>query len=126
MQKILIIEDDKFIQGMMYKKFQADGFEVLTALNSVEAFNTLNQSQVPDLIVLDLLLPGVDGFEILKNLSENESFKKIPVLVFSNLSEAKDVKRAVSLGAKDFLVKANFTLDELVARVKDLLSQSPK
>lgn len=126
MQKILIIEDDKFIQGMMYKKFQADGFEVLTALNSVEAFNILNQSQIPDLIVLDLLLPGVDGFEILKNLGENENFKKIPVLVFSNLSEAKDVKRAVSLGAKDFLVKANFTLDELVARVKDLLNQLSK
>lgn len=120
MSKILTIEDDNFLQGLEVGKLKKSGYEVITASTGKEGMEKINESGV-DLILLDLILPDFDGFEILKKIKETEALKKIPVIVFSNLSEDKDIKRAEALGATDFMIKSNFTLDELVERVKKTL-----
>lgn len=117
MKKILIIEDDTFLQGLAANKLQAEGFEVNTASNGNEALTDLGQNQY-DVIILDLMLPDVSGFEILKQIRSRETNNQVPILIFSNLSDDKDIKQGLDLGATDYLVKANFTLDELAEKVK--------
>jgi DNA-binding response OmpR family regulator len=118
---ILIIEDDNFLQGLEATKLKKEGYEILTASNSVEAFKFIDNKTKIDLILLDLLLPDVDGFMILEKIRDNKDFLTIPVIVFSNLSEDKDIKRATKLGISQFMVKSNFTLDELSKKVKELI-----
>lgn len=119
-KKILIVEDDSFLQGLASTKLEKEGFTVSAASNGDEATKVLN-SDMPDMVLLDLILPGVDGFGILKGIRENPNTAKIPVIVFSNLSEDADVKHAKDLGATDYMVKSNFTLDELADRIKEIL-----
>lgn len=119
-KKILIIEDDSFLQGLASRKLTKEGFEVVVAGDSVKAFEALEKN-IPDIILLDLLLPKVDGFEILGKIRADSKLKDIPVVVFSNLSEDKDLKRAKDLGATDFMIKSNFTLDELSDKIKTIL-----
>jgi len=118
---ILIIEDDNFLQGLEATKLKKEGYDVLTASNSVEAFKTMGEQKNIDLILLDLLLPEVDGFMILEKIRQDKALLTIPVIVFSNLSEEKDIKRATKLGISEFMVKSNFTLDELAKKVKGLI-----
>ena len=118
---ILTIEDDNFLQGLEATKLKKEGYDVLAASNSVEAFKILAESKKVDLILLDLLLPEVDGFMILEKIRQDKALLSIPVIVFSNLSEEKDIKRATKLGISEFMVKSNFTLDELAKKVKDLI-----
>ncbi len=116
---ILIIEDDNFLQGLEATKLKKEGYDILAAGNSVEAFKIIDDSKNKlDLILLDLLLPEVDGFMILERIRQNKDFLTIPVIVFSNLSEEKDIKRAQKLGISEFMVKSNFTLDELATKIK--------
>lgn len=116
MKKILIIEDDTFLQGLAANKLQQSGFEVNTAPNGETALTELS-NQVYDAIILDLMLPDISGFEILKQIRARETNNQIPVLIFSNLSDDKDIKMGLDLGATDYLVKANFTLEELAEKV---------
>ncbi|MFA6919753.1 MAG: response regulator [Candidatus Paceibacterota bacterium] len=119
---ILIVEDDTFLQGLESAKLKKEGYNILTAVNSVEAFKAIEERKNKiDLILLDLLLPEVDGFMILEKIRQEKELLTIPVIVFSNLSEEKDIKRARKLGISEFLVKSNFTLDELAKKVKDLI-----
>jgi CheY-like chemotaxis protein len=118
---ILIVEDDNFLQGLEATKLKKEGYEILTASNSVEAFKHVESPAKIDLILLDLLLPEVDGFMILEKIRADKKYLTIPVIVFSNLSEEKDIKRATKLGISEFMVKSNFTLDELAKKVKDLI-----
>ncbi|MFZ2072439.1 MAG: response regulator [Minisyncoccia bacterium] len=118
---ILIIEDDTFLQGLEATKLKKEGYEIQTAGDSKEAFKIIDAKTKIDLILLDLLLPDVDGFMILEKIRQEKSLLTIPVIVFSNLSEEKDIKRATKLGISEFLVKSNFTLDELAKKVKDLI-----
>ena len=120
-KKILIVEDDLFLQGLEATKLQKDGYEIMTAVNSDEVFKAIDGPNKPDMILLDLLLPGVDGFMILEKIRQNKDMLTVPVIVFSNLSEDKDVKRAQKLGISEFMVKSNFTLDELTKKIKDLI-----
>lgn len=119
-KKILIVEDDSFLQGLASTKLEKEGFTVHGASNSDEASKIL-ATDMPDLVLLDLVLPGTDGFGILKGIRETEATKTLPVIVFSNLSEDKDIKHAKDLGATDYMVKSNFTLDELSDRIKEIL-----
>jgi DNA-binding response OmpR family regulator len=118
---ILIIEDDNFLQGLEATKLKKEGYDILTASNATEAFKYIDAKTKIDLILLDLLLPDVDGFMILEKIRENKDFLTIPVIVFSNLSEDKDIKRASKLGISQFMIKSNFTLDELSKKVKELI-----
>lgn len=120
-KKVLIIEDDDFLQGLEAKKLTKEGYDVLTASNSVEAYEKIDKNRDINIILLDLLLPEVDGFTILAKIREENKIPNVPLIVFSNLAEEKDIVRANKLGINDFMVKSNFTLDELVEKIKSLI-----
>ncbi len=120
-QSILIIEDDKFFRDLVANKLDKENFKVLRACDSEEAFRIL-EKEIPSLIILDLILPGLDGFEILSILKKDKKTNGIPVVVLSNLGQKEDVDRAKSFGVIEFMIKVNHTPDEIVARVKHVLS----
>jgi two-component system phosphate regulon response regulator PhoB/two-component system alkaline phosphatase synthesis response regulator PhoP len=120
--KVLIVEDDEFLRTLTAKRLEKEGYGLAVAVDGDTALNVAVEAK-PDLILLDLLLPGIDGFEVLKRIRANDELKKVPVIVFSNLGQREDVEKATELGADDFLVKANFTLDDLVVKLNDRLSK---
>jgi len=118
--KILIVEDDRFLRDLIAKKLTSEGFKINLALDGPEALESVEKEK-PDLILLDIILPGVNGFEVLKKLKEMPAYQDIPVIILSNLSQADDVKKGTELGAVDFLIKAHFTPSEIVAKVRQVL-----
>lgn len=116
-KKILIVEDDTFLQGLSAGKIAKEGYEVLTASNATEAIKVLENK--PDIVLLDLLLPGGDGYAVLEAIRKTDGTKNTPVIIFSNLAEDKDIAKARELGATDFMIKSNFTLDEVVTKIKE-------
>lgn len=120
MKKVLIIEDDGFLQGLEVAKLEKSNYAVITASNGEEAMNKIYEPDI-SIILLDLMLPIFDGYEVLKKIRGTESLKNIPVIVFSNLSEKSEFDKARQLGANDFMVKSNFTLDELVKKINAIL-----
>ena len=123
LKKIFIVEDDVFLQGLEATKLKKEGYDIVTAVNGKEASEVVGKKVKVDLVLLDLLLPDMDGFEVLTVIKKEKSFADTPVIVFSNLSEDKDIKRAKSLGASEFMVKSNFNLDELTEKVKQLIGK---
>jgi two-component system, OmpR family, alkaline phosphatase synthesis response regulator PhoP len=119
-KKVLIVEDDEFLRSLNAKRLETEGFKVVVAVDGQNAIDLIPK-EMPNLIFLDLLLPGVDGFEVLKKIKADEKTKAIPVIVFSNLGQKEDIEKAHALGANDFLVKANFTLDDVVTKIKEIL-----
>ncbi len=117
---ILIIEDDDFLRSLAVTKLEKEGFTVHMATNGQEGLATA-ESHLPQLIILDLMLPIMSGFDVLAGLKANAATKDLKVVVFSNLGEESDIKKCLDMGANDYLVKANFTLDELVEKIKTLL-----
>jgi DNA-binding response OmpR family regulator len=117
---ILMIEDDDFLRGLAVTKLQKSGMTVATAANGEEAIAALKK-EVPDLVLLDLMLPTISGFEVLKQMKESEKWKVIKVVIFSNLGDDADILKGQQMGADDYLVKANFTLDELVEKIEKIL-----
>ena len=120
--KILVVEDDHFFQKFYSLKLKEAGFEVDLAGDGVEALEKLTQYK-PDLILLDIIMPKKDVFEVLEALKGDPALKNIPVLVFSTLGQDSDVERAKNLGARDFVNKSFFDFDNLVVKVKSLLSK---
>lgn len=119
--KILIVDDDSFIIDMYVMKFQAEGFEVYTTTEGKEVVEKIKEFQ-PDIVLLDIVMPGLSGFEILKNL-QKEKFKKKPKIVFlTNLGERQDIERGRELGADDYIIKAHFTPQEVVDKIRTLLN----
>ena len=118
--KVLIIEDDEFLRSLTAKRLEKEGYAVEVGVDG-ESGVAVAESKKPDLILLDLLLPGLDGFEVLKRVRSNEALKETPVIIFSNLGQKEDIERAKGLGANDFLIKANFTLDDVVGKIKSFL-----
>ncbi len=115
MKKVLIVEDDSFLQGLMANKLSKNDFDTQTASNGEEA-TTLLATEKFDCVLLDLMLPDISGFDVLKAMKA--AHQKIPVIVFSNLSDDKDIKKAMDMGAEEYLIKSNFTLEELVEKIK--------
>jgi DNA-binding response OmpR family regulator len=120
MKKILIIEDDAFLKNIESTKFSKSGFEVATAMTKADIEHSLAAS-TPDVILLDMMLPDIDGEQVLKNLKADEKTRNIPVIVFSNLSSDGDMKKMADGGAASFMIKSNFTLDELVEKIHGLV-----
>lgn len=121
MKRILIIEDDDFLRSLAVTKLQKHGYSVTTAANG-EAGLEATLKEKPDLLLLDLMLPGISGFDVLEKLRANEETKTLKVVIFSNLGDSADIKRGQELGVVDYLVKASFTLDELVEKITTLLA----
>lgn len=118
--KVLIIEDDKFFGELVSKNLIRENFEVFVAHDSKETFSYL-ESNTPNLILLDLILPGMDGYEILSVLKNDQKTKDVPVIILSNLGQREEIEKAKELAATDFMIKVNFTPDEIVERVKKTL-----
>jgi len=119
-KKIIIVEDDTFLQGLVAGKLSKEGFSITSITDGAVANATIEEEN-PDLLLLDLTVPNVDGFAILEKVRATESVKATPIIIFSNLGEDKDITRAKELGATDFMIKSNFTLDELATKIKSIL-----
>lgn len=117
MTKILIIEDDPLLAKMYQTKLSMEGFDINRAQDGQEGL-VLVKKYKPDLILLDLMLPIMDGFTVLTELKKDNQTKKIPVIVFSNLAQSSDIDQAKKLGAVDYIVKAHLTPNEIVKRIK--------
>jgi len=121
MSKILFIEDESALQKTISDLLEREGHEVLSALDG-EVGLRLAQSERPDLILLDLVLPRIDGFAVLKSLKGNADLKDIPVIVLTNLEEAEHIEKVLSLGATTYLVKANYGLEDVLEKVQQALN----
>jgi DNA-binding response OmpR family regulator len=121
MAKILIVEDDKFLRELIAKKLKNEGFDVVEAVNGEEGLKKIKEER-PDLVLLDLILPGIDGFEVLARVKEDPNLAQIPVIILSNLGQREEVERGLKLGARDYLIKAHFTPGEIVEKIKNILS----
>lgn len=120
MKKILFIEDESALQKSMGDVLRKEGYKVFSALNGEVGLREA-MAEIPDLILLDLILPQKDGFEVFSALKKNEKTKNIPVIVLTNLEQMEDVEKALELGAKTYLVKANYTLSEVVEKIKEII-----
>lgn len=114
---VLVIEDDEFLLNAYRTKLTKEGFDVHFAEDGEEAMKTLS-SLHPNVILLDLILPNKDGFAVLEEIKKISSLSKIPVIVASNLSQKADIERCKKLGAHDFVVKSELSLDEIVAKIR--------
>ena len=114
--KILIIEDDQSLVKIINEALDAEKFKTVLALEVDEGLDKAILEN-PDLIVLDILLPGQSGFTCLRNLKNNRKTKDIPVIILSNLGQAEEIREALKLGAVDYLVKADFTIDEVIKKI---------
>lgn len=123
--KVLVVEDDPLLSKALSSKLKKGKYEVLTAKNGQEALDMTHEHE-PDIILLDLLLPVMDGFEVLSSLKLDPETRDIPVLILSNLGQADEIKRGESLGADGYLVKSDVSLKTVEEKVSELLKGSHK
>ena len=117
---ILLVEDDTFLSNIYKTKFEMEGYQVITAMDG-EAGLTFVKTKKPDLILLDILLPKMDGFSVLKEIKADEKIKDIPVILLTNLGQKDDVSKGLELGAVDYLIKAHFKPSETVGKVRKII-----
>jgi DNA-binding response OmpR family regulator len=120
---ILLVEDDSFISGMYQTKLTSLGYAVELKEDGQAAWDRLQQDPLPELILLDVVLPKKDGFEILEEIRANKKTKNIPVILLTNLGQKPDIERGVKLGADDYIIKAHFTPSEVVEKIVAVLAK---
>jgi len=122
-QTIMIVEDDSFVMDIYQTKLSLEGFEVVGANDGKEALKKLEDPQCnPGLILLDILMPYVDGMEVLKKIKEQDRLKSIPVILLTNLSQKEEVAQGLGLGASDYLIKSHFTPSEVLEKIKNVFT----
>lgn len=121
-KKILIIEDDDFFRGLIAKKLLFEEFDAYMAANGEEGLAKIKE-QKPDLVLLDMLLPSMDGFEVLAKIKEDPAISSTPVIIASNLVEKEDVDRALKMGAIDYMIKSQYTPEMIIEKVKKVLGK---
>src|SRR3989339_1752250 len=119
-KKILVIEDDRSLQNALLEIISQEGFESESALDGEEGIAKIKTFK-PDLILLDIILPKKDGFEVLEEIKKDETLKNIPVLILTNLEEVDNVQKALDLGATNYMVKSDFSLKDVLEKVKENL-----
>lgn len=117
---ILLVEDEAELRFFLKTALEKEGFEIKEAIDTKEALEKIKE-KLPDLILLDILLPGENGFEFLRKIKNDPNLESIPVLILSNYGERESIERGLQLGAKDYLIKANLTLEDIVEKVKSAL-----
>jgi two-component system response regulator RpaA len=117
---ILIVEDDLFLAEIYQKKFEMEGFKVSMAGDGEKAVADIKK-KMPDLVLLDILLPKLDGFSVLEAIKSDESVKDIPIILLTNLGQQDDVQRGLEKGAADYLIKTHFKPSEVVDKVRKVL-----
>jgi len=116
----MIVEDDRFLSFLLKARLEKEGFVVLQVFDGEEAVQLL-KTETPSLIVLDLIMPKVTGFEVLKTISMTPQTANIPVVIVSNLAQDSDIEKARELGAKEYFVKVKVSIDDLVQKIKALV-----
>jgi len=117
---ILVVEDDKFLRELISRKLTGEDFDVLEAVDGEEGIKKIKEGK-PDLVLLDLILPGIDGFEFLAKAREDPETSSIPIIILSNLGQREEVDKGLKLGAVDYLIKAHFTPGEIIEKIKNTL-----
>lgn len=120
MKSILLVEDDLFLIDIYSQKFKKSGFDIWVADNASKVFQLLEE-KVPDIILLDIVLPQMDGWSILKKIRDNEDWKSCQVIIFSNLGQKEEVEKGLALGANKYLIKSQHTPSEIVSQVEKIL-----
>lgn len=121
--KILMIEEDRFLRKIYRDKLSRLDFEFLEATNGEEGLNKVIYEK-PDLVILDLMLPKKNGFDVLIDIKNNKNTQKIPVIILSNLGQESDIKRGLDLGAANYLVKTDVSLSEVVEKVREQIAKN--
>jgi len=122
-RKIVLIEDDEILRDLCLTKLQKENFTVITAIEGQDGLHKIEQEK-PDIVLLDIILPGMDGFEVLRRIraSQDKIVAKIPVILLTNLGQENDIKKGQSLGAEDYIVKANSTTEEIIDKIRKVIS----
>ncbi len=122
---IFLVEDDLFLSSLLKTKFIEAGFKVINARDGDEAIQILKK-QKPDIIILDIILPKKNGFEVMQEINKNPAINKAPIIIVSNLGQSEDVSKGKELGAIEYFVKARISIEDLVEKIKKFLSnQTP-
>jgi len=119
-KKILIVEDDKFLRELIVQKLIKEGYDIAEAVDGEKGLKSIKDEK-PDLVLLDLILPGIDGFEVLAKMKEDVAMAQTPVIILSNLGQKDDIERGLKMGAVDYLIKAHFTPGEIIEKIKTVL-----
>lgn len=122
MTKILVAEDDKFLSKAYKLKLTKKGYDVRLASNGQEVFDILSEF-TPDLIILDIMMPVMDGFAVLEKIGKDEKYVKIPIIMATNLAQSDDVVKAMKLGAVDYIVKTEFSTNDLIAKIEENINK---
>jgi DNA-binding response OmpR family regulator len=119
-RRIMWVEDDVFLSDIIARKCKSNRCELLHTTNADDTF-TILKNDTPDVIILDILLPGKNGYEILEELKKNDATKNIPVIILSNFGQKEEIEKGIKLGAEKYLIKATLTLDEILSEVNTVL-----
>ena len=122
-KRIIIIEDEVSLQRALLEFLTEEGFEVVCAGDGEEGL-ALVRSEIPDLVLLDIVIPKMDGYEVLEALKKDTRTKKIPVILLTNLESAEDIQKAFDKGATTYLVKSSYKLEDITQKIKDILKCS--
>ncbi len=122
MKRILIVEDEEIMLDLLQRKLKTHGYEVLVARDGEEGLKSIKEEK-PDLIIMDLVMPKMDGFMVMEEIQKDEDLKKIPLIVVSNSGQPVELNRVRDLGAKDWLIKTEFNPQELVEKIKKQLNE---
>lgn len=120
--KILIVEDDPFLSSIASVRLKQEGYNVSVATDGAQALSLI-EKEIPDLVLLDIVMPGINGFDVLKAIKADERYTKVSVIMFSNLGQEHEIEDSKKLGADDFLVKAKFTPREVLQKIRELLKK---
>lgn len=120
---IVLVEDDSFLAGMYVAKLELEDYSVKLATDGESGLELIRKER-PDIVLLDIVLPGMDGFDVLKAIKKDATTKDIPVLLLTNLGQRGDVQRGLSLGAVDYLIKAHFMPSEVIEKIKNIVGSS--
>jgi CheY-like chemotaxis protein len=121
-KKVMVIEDDRFLSTLVKARLEREGFVIAQAFDGEEALDLLRRESPPSLIILDLIMPKVTGFELLQTISITPGLASIPVVILSNLAQDSDIEKAKQLGAKEYFVKVKVSIDDLVGKIKALVA----
>lgn len=119
-KKILVVEDDKFLRELISQKLTKEGYVVVEAVDGEKGVESV-KAEEPDLVLLDLILPGIDGFEVLAKMKSDPRLAEIPVIILSNLGQKDDIEKGLEMGANDYLIKAHFTPGEIIEKIQVVL-----
>ncbi|EKD58255.1 MAG: response regulator receiver protein [uncultured bacterium] len=120
-KRLLIVEDDTVLQNALSSYLRAESFEVMCAVDGEEGVK-IALAEKPDLILLDIVLPKKDGYQVLQEIKANEDTKHIPIVLLTNLGSISDVEKALEMGATTYLVKADYKLEEVTEKIKEILN----